>query len=762
MSSLGNVGGTGTAGGERVSIPVADTAATTTSTGGEDETVPSNILRRSVLQMEKDWAQRRKAIMLFVGLTAALTFLTPLYVIRGLGLVPTFPDVSGLKTSITAYYTYCRKINTNLASQIYGNYSLALSNQTADCSNRTDAAYKEIRRVPLNSSAFANRYCDHVLERLYANSLVAAASKFTTDGTCSYSSSGQSATLGSNYFVWEIQKSSSSYKYPYNTSGTAYTISTPTTDGTTGNFLFGVLMVTPTPFAANCTGEVWDVVYFNGGTINSWTCIRFKTFMQNNVTANNVTSTSYVTSAKNYINYNLQQAYQVGVVFAGILGNAASDLGNTYTNLRNTANNYNTQLQTGVADAKSGYSSFQSVYQTVGSVTNQLSITNLHLDPPSISIPPIPASIEKLNTYRSQLLSYQNILSNYNPPPVNWPSTDISYNYSVPNVTLVVPSITLKDSILVTEIYAAFNALQSVLEYFLAYDIALRVCLWLQDIAFLFMEPRRNFIRTTTKCKNVMALLFKHLSLFLYLGVFLAIVIVAATFAYDPNTVVEELQTLCHNQVLVQNDATLTGYKNALEGRKVTCNNTLLTLNAQMQNNDKVYINMLRQYAGDYESFYNATAPTPSGSAVGGRIAQNITLSAASYPAYSNQAQYQYYFSFQDYAIDQNLCTSTAEAQAVSTAISYNVKLLGQYVVSLLMIGLGTVICLKFLIWGLQRWYWLELTKGYIMEMEITSAMVKKRVRMYKIQAIGMFMFSAVLFIVDLAVYSSAIKNVKV
>jgi hypothetical protein len=758
----------------KVSIPMTDTNTggdtITSPTGETGEGVPSNILRRSVLMMEKDMKQRRKAIALFVGLTAALTFLTPLYVIRGLGLIPTFPDVGSLKTSIAAYYTYCRRINSDLATQIYGNYTAAVNEQTADCKSKTDAGYSEVKRVPANSSVYANRYCDHVLERLYATPIITAAPKFASVGGCDAITNGSASQNANAGYVTAWAVNTNVYKPSVYNVGGPYLNGLPVNASDNLAYFFGVFAISPVPYQAICPTQVWDLMWLAPLSRNAYSCQKFQSFMVSNVSAYNTSSASYIQSARDYINYDVSKAAALGSFASSLYTTATTTLQNAYASLTSTATQYDNQLKSGASQAQTAYTNWKSAYDSaisISSVANAIGATNIQVpSPPSISIPEIPASIQKLKTYQTQLLSYQRILSDYNPPAVNWPSSDVSYNYSVPNTTLVVPSITLTDSILVKEIYAAFDALQGVLEYFLAYDIALRVCLWLQDIAFLFMEPRRNFIKTTTRVKNVSAFFFQHLAGFLYLGVFLAIVIVAATFAYDPNTVVEELQTVCHNQVLVQNDETLTGYKNALEGRKVTCNNTLLQINAQIQANDRSFIGSLKNFSRDYEIFYNASVTASSANypqgATGRSIQNTFYLPGPSLPAYGQQPSYQYYFAFMDYKIDQNLCSGTAEAQAVSTAINYNVKVLGQYVVSLLMIGLGTVICLKFLIWGLQRWYWMELTKGYIMEMDITSAMVKQRVRNYKIQAIAMFVISVSLFIIDLAVYSSAIKNIKV
>lgn len=713
----------------------------------------AGILRGSVSAMEVSSKQRRKAKLLFALLTVGLVFITPLYVIKSLGLIPSFPEISALKTSLDAYYTYLKVTNKLIAAQIHGNYTLAVEAQTAECNAFTSLAYSELSRVPTKSSEWANLYCTDVVRRLSQVWNASSIPKFAAGANCA-SLSQKDSNIG-NFVIWTTiadQKDS----YGNNNRRQA--------NGNSSRSLFGAFFQSPDPYPSRCGNNNFDEFrYPIISILNGIRCEYYQTAMQRNVSTNNGSSAGFVTSAKSYTSYN--DKFGIALMSkAATLKNAATSIRAAWSTSVNSANAFNNQLKTGVSNMRDGYNSFKSTYDSL-SVLSDLGGIEM-ISSPNLDIPSYPnQALYNLKDVADKMDNYSTLFSTYNPPSVNWPSTEIQANLSVPsNITLSVSSLSLRDSILVKEIYVAFELLQTFLDNFLWYDLSLRICLWFQNLSVLLLEPRRNFILAQTRVKDCVGFLLRYLSLVAYFIVFIILIAIVASFTYSPTLVIDELTVMCNNQVLVENDATLTSYKNELASRRYSCNNSLSQLNSQIELYNKIYIDMLNTYSKNYETFYNATAMDSASSSAFSGVNQisNMYLPNPSLPTRGMLASYQKPVPFDSYNISSYPCSGAAEFIAVSQEIQYTVKLLGNYLLSLLMIGIGTIIAFKFLTIGLQKWFYLELTTGYIMEMEIRSNMLKARVHWNKLQAVGLWIFSTLLFVLDIAIWSSIVKNTSI
>jgi hypothetical protein len=421
-------------------------------------------------------------------------------------------------------------------------------------------------------------------------------------------------------------------------------------------------------------------------------------------------------------------------------------------------------MQSNAEKMQSSYKDYKKMFDDI-SIVQPITGINLYSSPGSSLTTLVPFPEQDLANLEAQYQSIRivsNQFASYNPPEVVWPQTEVQSTVTVPNVTLSVPSISLKDSILVKELYVAFKVIKNLIEIFLAYDLGLRICLWLQDLAFLFLEPRRNFIKVTTTCKTAIAFIVERLSLILYTSIVIIIIIVIAAFTYNPDTVVSELKTLCNNQVLVKNSDQLAKYQNEIISRKGTCNNVILQTNAQLNEYNRRYVDMLDSFSKNYETFYNSTKMDPADVSTycsTFRCVSNMSLPATNLPKKGSSSENQTITPIESFKIANGLCSDSPEATAVNAKVATAVTEIRNYVLSLLLIGLGTLIALKGLIWGLKRWFYMELTTGYILEMEVSSKMLQSRIRTYKIQAIAMWIFSILLFVLNITVFSSLARK---
>jgi hypothetical protein len=217
------------------------------------------------------------------------------------------------------------------------------------------------------------------------------------------------------------------------------------------------------------------------------------------------------------------------------------------------------------------------------------------------------------------------------------------------------------------------------------------------------------------------------------------------------------LKTLCNNQVLVKNSDQLARYQNEIINRKSSCNNAISQSNVQIGQMNVAYIDMLDTFAKRYETFYNSTTMDPGSLAMCSKAicVSNMSLPAPSLPAKGTISNYQGLTLIEGQSIDQGLCNSSPEAAQVDQVVKIAVEQIRDYVLAMLLLGLGTIIALKGLIWGLKRWYYMELTTGYILEMELTSKMMKDRLKSLRIQAIIIWIVSVLIFVLNITVFSS-------
>jgi hypothetical protein len=715
-------------------------------------TTTSNVLRHSVAAMEKSKRDKRIAQFIFIAVSMALAFITPIYVIRGLGIIPQFPDVGQLKSTVDEYYEFVNRLNRQLANEIYANYSNSLAIQGKDCDAKTSFGYAELARIPKNSEVFANGYCDSVVLRLLQKWTEFGVARYSTPN-CAYAL--DASTLPS-YLVWATN---AAFRDPDPAiSGARIKASNQS------NSIYATVALNPVPVSSTCginAFDNWEIT--TGYNSFSLQCLTYENLMKNNVSALNSTKNGYVDSAKKLVDYNNNFGNSLKSYVSSLV-DSTNQIRSEVTSARINLKDMYSSMQSNAEKMQSSYKDYKKMFDDI-SIVQPITGINLYSSPGSSLTTLVPFPEQDLANLEAQYQSIRivsNQFASYNPPEVVWPQTEVQSTVTVLNVTLSVPSISLKDSILVKELYVAFKVIKNLIEIFLAYDLGLRICLWLQDLAFLFLEPRRNFIKVTTTCKTAIAFIVERLSLILYTSIVIIIIIVIAAFTYNPDTVVSELKTLCNNQVLVKNSDQLAKYQNEIISRKGTCNNVILQTNAQLNEYNRRYVDMLDSFSKNYETFYNSTKMDPADVSTycsTFRCVSNMSLPATNLPKKGSSSENQTITPIESFKIANGLCSDSPEATAVNAKVATAVTEIRNYVLSLLLIGLGTLIALKGLIWGLKRWFYMELTTGYILEMEVSSKMLQSRIRTYKIQAIAMWIFSILLFVLNITVFSSLARK---
>jgi len=266
-----------------------------------------------------------------------------------------------------------------------------------------------------------------------------------------------------------------------------------------------------------------------------------------------------------------------------------------------------------------------------------------------------------------------------------------------------------------------------------------RFCFWLQEASFVMKETRRAMSTTKSYVKQGMSFILSHSSVFLYVILFIWASVEASSYlsTLHFDTVGDELNTLCYNNVITTNLKTLSDYAAEVAKKRVQCDQSI-----QLENNktNNININLVAPIMVDgflYEAarYYSNNTRNYVTLSVGyNKTLYDFNIVNATRVPFGKLAGYTTPTAVESYQVDPNTCSDGTESKKVNAAATQAIQQLTLYLELMFIATFTLNACAKMVLLGMRSIFWMELTTGYDFDKAFTSDQLKKKIRSKKIQ----------------------------
>jgi hypothetical protein len=671
--------------------------------------------RPSIAALEPSFLKRRVVLAVYIGLTFLVATLTSLKFFRSVGIIPTLPEFTPVVDSTAEFYTVVNGTSVNVADEIDRVYFDSLAIQDAQCLNSLDRAREEQSRIRNESRDFAEFYCQDLSNRTFT-ALEERGLLAGVTARCLISSNGID-----EQFNWAYEDSLGLVSY-YG----AIEMLNPFLEGCFEpaergpNYEFDNIFVIPSVTQLPSTER----------------CLAQRIRMRNEYETNTENQAAgFAESLSQRLEYDRNYFLGSQAGFFDINADARAIEIGPFPNIRTTLEDFQLRIQADVNYISIAFDAWQTLYATVPIGPN--------IPSPDLSVPDLPeADFDMFTNLLQNIRFTTNYFEDYNPPQLA--AADVSLQFEAPSFEFSTPetSLNLQSSTILMNMQETFQNLATFITAFENFDLFIRICFWLQEVAVVFKVKRRDFSSFTSKAKKTVNLLFKNSNLLLFLGLLIWGIAFVAQFRFSFDFVEEELFVVCNNNIVGSNLETLADYTSELAEKRASCDASIrLENNRSVSDYAEIY-GPMEELATDYEIRYQAidvgptfTLPPEFGSVVL-PLQQDFAIDSfygvdpleiiPPLPLTPIET-------FEVSAMGQ--CSNGTEAQEVRSQTEDYTSELIRYVTGFMLVTLVLNASAKGMMWSFRQVWWLDLTEGYTSDVLLTSGVVKAKVKSKRIQA---------------------------
>lgn len=679
------------------------------SPSDENSSVPSKyILRPSVVEMEPSHKRRRNATLLFLSISFLMMIITPVWLLQRIGAVPRPPSATPMLQSISDYEAFVNSTNSFTYDDMYSVYSSSTQKQQSDCSERVTSVYSKQSAVKENTFNFTEKYCLRLAQRVFDFQSTQSFRKdpITTE-TCIDLSLENSTDQMLSWYVPQSNDPESSCIDSVMIEGKAYCLMQYFVQS---NYTSCSLYYEFDSFPS----------LFTNSRPSTIPCQTFRKVFLLDAFQSTLSRTSLGAEQVYlaHVEYNEEYFLDLQMSF-GQIRKFTGDLSRHIDNIESTA-------QKQYQKAKDNAEYITETFRRISKLKQFVQLIPIGFkfpSPPSLTIPsPIAnGTFERMREQAQWMELESKGLPDYHPPPIASPNPVI--NITTPVVQYNTPTVNLMSSDLLRKMQQFIHQMLHWFSLLLALDLLFKFCFFLQDVAIVLREPRRDMSNRMTKTQRSLKQILAHSAAIVYAVVAIVFFVYLYSLGLSLRVVKEEIYNSCYNDVIVRNSLALKDFQTQIADHKTECNKVLATENFILDDFNTKFIVNSEMSVSQYESLYRAQNPNGVNAVDMQLPEESIGLETVELVPLQSE------FEIDVYQLPSyDVCTQSAEAKTMSEEMDEYASDLFTYFYSVSAIAVVLLFGMRGISMGVQLVFWMELTKGYVCDGEFRSKQVDQKV----------------------------------